>query len=528
MTLYNQLKHSGNPQAAIQTIIYLLDKHSPKQVAEIMGISVRWVYTIRKRFLSSGENLSACLLKRGPKNPMPNRTPLHLEKLVVELAKETNLGPQRLAGMLQRSFAISLSPSTIRNILRRYGLRCQKYRTVNGNRRYKADLDKYRPFEFWQIDAKYVADKTALPPEAYAAIFRNNLPKYQFTAIDVKTRLRFIAYAHNLSFSNGLAFMLLVEAWLRSFGVKQRVFFQTDNGQEFGGKATSRKRKVMQRFIFDRLNVSLLNIPEGQKQANAYVERSHRTDDEEFYAINLSRTTSQKAFLAMAQDWIYTYNYKRPHFGVNMAGRTPLEAARYFHSMCHVAIGAMPVVILDKLSMHIGELFDLSKIPWDNSPRNIKILNETMAYYSKAQGKEAGFAHFQLLNHLPARFTDIAHPLPPLSFPSHGRFSFTGKYYLTRARRLLLLSHPGPTFIPGRKTAGKMPKGASGSPQAPRVNPRGTLFPYYSPVGSAGGALIRFMAASSPRVTKNSTACPARARSPSTSASSAGGKGERT
>jgi len=109
MTLYNQLKHSGNPQAAIQTIICLLDKHSPRQVAEIMGISVRWVYTIRKRFLSSGENLSACLLKRGPKNPMPNRTPVHLEKLVVELAKETNLGPQRLAGMLQRSFAIPLS-----------------------------------------------------------------------------------------------------------------------------------------------------------------------------------------------------------------------------------------------------------------------------------------------------------------------------------------------------------------------------------------------------------------------------------
>jgi hypothetical protein len=61
-----------------------------------------------------------------------------------------------------------------------------------------------------------------------------------------------------------------------------------------------------------------------------------------------------------------------------------MEAARYFHSMCHVAIGAMPVVILDQLSMHIGELFDLSKIPWDNSPRNIKILNETMAYYSHA------------------------------------------------------------------------------------------------------------------------------------------------
>jgi len=41
----------------------------------------------------------------------------------------------------------------------------------------------------------------------------------------------------------------------------------------------------------------------------------------------------------------------------------------------------MPVVILDQLSMHINELFDLSEIPWDNSPRNIKKLNETMAYY---------------------------------------------------------------------------------------------------------------------------------------------------
>jgi hypothetical protein len=51
----------------------------------------------------------------------------------------------------------------------------------------------------------------------------------------------------------------------------------------------------------------------------------------------------------------------------------------------------MPVVILDQLSMHIGELFDLSKIPWDNSPRNIKILNETMAYYILAKPGTSSF-----------------------------------------------------------------------------------------------------------------------------------------
>lgn len=72
MTLYQQLQRSCNPLAACQMFILLLDKHPPKEVAETMGISVRWVYTIRKRYLNSQENLSFCLLKRGPKNPMPN------------------------------------------------------------------------------------------------------------------------------------------------------------------------------------------------------------------------------------------------------------------------------------------------------------------------------------------------------------------------------------------------------------------------------------------------------------------------
>jgi putative transposase len=302
MTLYHQLMHSGNPQAAAQMVISLLEKHSPNQVAELMGITVRWVYTLKKRFRDSNGNLASCFLKRGPAAPMPNRTPLHIEKLVVSLAKETNLGPQRLSVLLLQSAGLSLSPYTIRNILRRDQVRCRKYKSVNGNRRYAANLAEFCPLEFWQIDAKHIADQSALPKEAYAAIFKNKLPQYQFTAIDIKTRLRFIAYAHSLSFANGVAFMLLVTSWLKAFGVNRQMFFQTDNGSEFGGKASSRKRSMMQSLIFDPLDVSLLNIPPGQKQANSYVERSHRTDDEEFYVLNLSLSTSVRSFLSMAQN----------------------------------------------------------------------------------------------------------------------------------------------------------------------------------------------------------------------------------
>lgn len=176
MTLYHQLMHSGNPQAAAQMVISLLEKHSPNQVAELMGITVRWVYTLKKRFRDANGNLASCFLKRGPAAPMPNRTPLHIEKLVVSLAKETNLGPQRLSVLLLQSAGLSLSPYTIRNILRRDQVRCRKYKSVNGNRRYAANLAEFCPLEFWQIDAKHIADQSALPKEAYAAIFKNSCP----------------------------------------------------------------------------------------------------------------------------------------------------------------------------------------------------------------------------------------------------------------------------------------------------------------------------------------------------------------
>jgi len=125
----------------------------------------------------------------------------------------------------------------------------------------------------------------------------------------------------------------------------------------------------------------LLNIPPRQKQANSYVERSHRTDDEEFYAVNLSLSTSVRSFLNMAQNWICYYNYKKPHFGSNMAGKSPVEAIRFYHSLCYPAIAAMPVAILEHLTNLISNIFDLNQIPWDCSPRNIKKLNETLACY---------------------------------------------------------------------------------------------------------------------------------------------------
>ncbi|MEO0101294.1 MAG: hypothetical protein ABIK84_02715 [candidate division WOR-3 bacterium] len=74
-----------------------------------------------------------------------------------------------------------------------------------------------------QIDTKVVVDGLPLPSETYRHLLlkkREGLPLYQFTLIDIRTRLRFIAYAQENSFINGLTFIILVLLWLRAFGIR--------------------------------------------------------------------------------------------------------------------------------------------------------------------------------------------------------------------------------------------------------------------------------------------------------------------
>src|SRR5260370_41236134 len=100
---------------------------------------------------------------------------------------------------------------------------------------------------------------------------------YQFTAIDEATRYRVLrVYAHN-SIKSATAF---VEEVRRRLPLAiQRV--QTDHDSEFGTDFTWHLRD---------LGVAHRQIPRGCPQANGKVERSHRTDEDEFYRRGILRT----------------------------------------------------------------------------------------------------------------------------------------------------------------------------------------------------------------------------------------------
>jgi hypothetical protein len=80
------------------------------------------------------------------------------------------------------------------------------------------------------------------------------------------------------------------------------------------------------------------------------VERSHRTDDEEFYRPFLLHLTTVAEFTTYAQRWTYFYNALRSHSGDGMANRPPLVALQDLGYTGPKAIAAFPPLLLDRIS----------------------------------------------------------------------------------------------------------------------------------------------------------------------------------
>jgi len=179
--------------------------------------------------------------------------------------------------------------------LRRYKLSSKHKRSRYRQRNRFYDFESLYPLQPFQVDLKEVYDATTLSEETLGWAKRINLPPYQWTAIEVKTRLRFISYSYEKTFTNGLLFMLILIYFLRGLGVEHKITLQTDNGEEFGGKSVD-KLEYLNRRVFAPLKAELLHIPKGKKEYQAFVERSHQTDDNEFYIPQIERCADLKEF----------------------------------------------------------------------------------------------------------------------------------------------------------------------------------------------------------------------------------------
>lgn len=260
----------------------------------------RWLSSYRK----GGED--ALEPKSTKPKAQPNETPIRIKERLIEIRKQTKKCALKIKWQLE-SEGIIIDTRTVGKILRLEGL-TRQYRVKRI--KYKYIRAERKPGELIEIDVKYVPGR--IESKRY----------YQYTAIDTASRWRHMKVYEEQS--NYCSIIFLKEV-IKMFPYKIEAV-KTDNGFVFTNlyMGTYKRADLLPKrpHSFDRFcnmnNIIHYLIDRGKPQQNGTVERSHRTDQEQFYEQNQFKNL--KDLERKIQLWNIYYNGLE-HCGLN--GKSP-------------------------------------------------------------------------------------------------------------------------------------------------------------------------------------------------------------
>jgi len=346
---YKELRKTSAEAARRAVVEYWRsDGRNVSATARMFGINRSVVYDILHKW-AEGD------LRDRPKTPkhQPNKTPSEIEGQVVAAKNKTRLGPERLSRYLYKYERLSVPAGTIRHILRRnrHRITCRLGRQRRPQeKRPFVDWYSAKPFEIVQVDLKFIRDRKALTKEQIIHLDRCHIPNYQWSALDVNSRFKLIAYSREKSWTNGLCWYLWVISWLRSHGVKTAIVFTVDHGEEFGGQSWLKLTEL--RKLIKGFGCRLIQNHKGHCEENAHVERSHRTDDDEFYIPRASHLDSEQDLLDEALGYIYYYNNVREHSSLGY--KTPFAHLMEQQPEIVDSIRTVIPIMLDQVAVALG------------------------------------------------------------------------------------------------------------------------------------------------------------------------------
>ena len=280
-------------------------------VARRYGIHRDTIYEWRKEILPQ---------KPGPRGIVFWQTDIQTVELILQIRLGTNYGPKRIRYELS-DYGIVAGEKAIRGVIERAGLVKQQRKP-----RKRAMQPFYAPYPGYRLQV----DTKAVPNDGDKRKSR----KHQFTAIDIVSKIRYLAVYDGLSNGNSIAFVAEALQFYQDIGIKIECV-QTDNHSTFtnlfaGGnkKADHELRRVhpLTLYLTGRGIEHKLSRP-GTPQHNGFVERSHRTDEEEFYSVTKTANIDTATLNAKMNTWQDEYNELRRHSSCN--NLPPLE---YFNT----------------------------------------------------------------------------------------------------------------------------------------------------------------------------------------------------
>lgn len=272
-------------------------------VVNILGIHRSTVY----RWIRKAKSLYAGKLGLSEKRLKRKSTKPHTIHRALSPQDEVNIISLRnkkryTAEKIKRKLRLPVSALTIHRTLKRYNLvgKYGYYRRPRFQNTIHMHAKNTKEAGYLQMDVKYLTPQlTGLPWTCF-----------EYAVIDIFSRYKEVVILNHLDEDGSIAALLEILPKLPF----KAVFIQTDNGLEFQGRF---------RKLIDNLKLKHHYVHKNTPNENAVIERSFRTDEEEFL-FRLERAPEHYDELrSMFARWIREYNYERPHLGIDL--RTPYE-----------------------------------------------------------------------------------------------------------------------------------------------------------------------------------------------------------
>ena len=272
------------------------DKYGATKTARRYGIHRDTIYAWRTELAPQ---------KPGP-TKVPWQTDEETEELILQLKLATDHGPKRLVRELE-DLGVDVGEKAIRGILERADL-VKHHRKA----RRKQPREFYAPYPGYrlQVDTKAISDGGD----------KRSTNRYQFTAIDIVSKIRYLALYDGLSNDNSISFVREALAFYDDIGIHVECV-QTDNHATFTNLYTGGNKKSdhellrvhpFTQFLTDQGIEHKLSRPATPRH-NGFVERSHRTDEEDFYSVTRVQELDLANLRTALKAWQDEYNTQRLH-----------------------------------------------------------------------------------------------------------------------------------------------------------------------------------------------------------------------
>jgi len=274
--------------------------------AKELGIS-RWtVYRWVKRGTSISQYHKTYIyqgLKRKSTRPQRVHKALTIqeESAIISFRKRKKYTAEKVKYLLN----LSASPRTIHRRIKKKGLtsRYGNHRRPRYQKATHMHLKNTTTIGKLQMDVKYITPELSGLP--YTC--------FEYAVVDIYSRYKDAVILNHLDQDGSI--LALMEILKRLPFTPD--FIQTDNGLEFQGRFSeySIKRGLKHHLIH-----------KSTPNENAVIERTFRTDEEEFFFMMERAPKHYDELREWFAAFLHEYNYERPHLGINL--KTPIEVIK--------------------------------------------------------------------------------------------------------------------------------------------------------------------------------------------------------